>query len=110
MNSTIGASMADRVSRIIFSAPRSVDPLASARSDARWITGPSASGSENGIPTSRTSAPFFASETRISAVRARSGSPAVTKATSPGCFVPRMRLNAAAMRDISVLPPARPGR
>ena len=45
-------------SRIISSAPRSVVPLASARSDARWITGPSASGSENGTPTSRTSAPF----------------------------------------------------
>ena len=32
-------------------------PRASARSDARWITGPSASGSENGKPSSTTSAP-----------------------------------------------------
>ena len=39
------------------STPRRVAPDASARSVARWITGPSASGSENGTPISRTSAP-----------------------------------------------------
>ena len=32
-------------------------PCASARSDARWITGPSAIGSENGTPSSMMSAP-----------------------------------------------------
>ena len=59
MKSTIGASIRDRASRGSSRAtPRSVVPLASARSEARWITGPSASGSENGTPTSITSAPL----------------------------------------------------
>ena len=50
MKSTIGASIRPPRSRGSSPARRaSVDPPASARSEARWITGPSASGSENGI-------------------------------------------------------------
>ena len=41
-------------------------PRASARSPAFWITGPSAIGSENGTPSSITSAPAFAIARMIS--------------------------------------------
>ncbi len=51
-------------------------PLASARSDAFWITGPSAIGSENGTPSSITSAPALASASITSVVASGNGSPA----------------------------------
>src|SRR4029453_14161720 len=63
------------------------------------MTGPSASGSENGIPTSSTSAPAWSSPHRISAERNRSGSPAVTYVTRPVRFSARMRSNAAESLD-----------
>src|SRR5688572_10999150 len=66
------------------------------------MTGPSASGSENGMPTSSTSAPARSSAHRISAERDRSGSPAVTYVTSPVRFSARMRSNAAAILDGTV--------
>ncbi len=57
VKSTMGVSTDSRTARTRSSVPRSVMPAASARSVARWITGPSASGSENGTPTSSTAAP-----------------------------------------------------
>jgi hypothetical protein len=51
---------------------------ASARSEARWITGPSAIGSENGTPSSSTSAPAATSDCMIGSVDASDGSPVVT--------------------------------
>src|SRR5688572_17558456 len=80
---TIGAEIDGRR---VFSIPRTplrVTPAASARSVARWMTGPSASGSENGTPISSTSAPARSSRVMISAERVRSGSPAVTYVTRP---------------------------
>src|SRR5262245_42538660 len=97
---TIGAVTSARTDSTSFNTPRRLVPAASARSVARWITGPSASGSENGTPTSRTSAPARSSAFRISADRARSGSPAVTYVTSPGRFSARSRSNVLASRDM----------
>src|SRR5512146_3528223 len=57
-------------------------PSASARCELAWMIGPSAIGSENGTPSSITSAPDSASAARISTVRAASGYPAVTYGTS----------------------------
>src|SRR5512143_168214 len=51
--------------------------FASARSDARWITGPSAMGSENGTPSSMMSAPASTSACINGTVRPLPGSPAV---------------------------------
>ncbi len=53
-------------------------PRASARSDAFWMTGPSAIGSENGTPSSITSAPPSASASRMSTVASANGSPQAT--------------------------------
>ena len=52
-------------------------PCASARSEARWITGPSAIGSENGTPSSITSAPALTSACMIGTVAVGAGSPEV---------------------------------
>src|SRR5436309_6366728 len=80
------------------SAVRRLPPAASARSVARWMTGPSASGSENGTPTSSRSAPARSSARRISPERSRSGSPAVVYVTSPGRCSARRRRNASPIR------------
>ncbi len=90
---TIGAETCGRTSATSASEARRLPPAASARSVARWMTGPSASGSENGTPTSRTSAPPRSSARRICADRGRSGSPAVVKVTSPGRFSARSLAN-----------------
>ena len=74
---TSGARTSARTAATIRSTPSSVVPAARARSLARWITGPSASGSENGTPTSMMSAPARSRARRMSDVRARDGSPAV---------------------------------
>ena len=50
-------------------------PLASARSEAFWITGPSAIGSEKGTPSSMMSAPASAMASITSTVASGSGSP-----------------------------------
>src|SRR6185503_19190578 len=68
------------------------------------MTGPSASGSENGMPTSSTSAPARSSAYRISAERERSGSPAVTYVTKPVRFSSRIRSNVAAILDANFGP------
>src|SRR6185436_9890933 len=97
---TIGAAISARTRPIVSSADRRLPPAASARSVARWMTGPSASGSENGTPTSSTSAPARSSAFRISAERARSGSPAVTYVTRPGRPSRLSRANVSAMLGI----------
>jgi hypothetical protein len=51
-------------------------PFASARSEAFWITGPSAIGSEKGTPSSITSAPAAAIASITSTVASGNGSPA----------------------------------
>ena len=79
--------------------PRGCVPAASARSVARWMTGPSASGSENGTPTSSTSAPAPARATSTCLECSRSGSPAVTYVTSPGRPLARTPANALASRE-----------
>src|SRR5829696_1722769 len=56
-------------------------PCSSARCELAWITGPSASGSENGTPTSTTSAPAASRPWRRATLRAGSGWPAVTYGT-----------------------------
>ncbi len=80
------------------SARASVTPAARARSEARWIVGPSASGSLNGMPSSITSAPAIASAGRRRPVVARSGSPASTKTTSAARPWPFARANTRASR------------
>src|SRR5690349_20845527 len=56
-------------------------PFASACCELAWITGPSAIGSENGTPSSITSAPAASIAFSSSSERARSGCPAVTYTT-----------------------------
>src|SRR5258708_32895159 len=62
-------------------------PLFNARSLARCITGPSATGSLNGAPSSITSAPASIRASATSRVVSRSGSPQVRYATRPGLCV-----------------------
>src|SRR5262245_909848 len=63
------------------------------------MTGPSASGSENGTPTSRTSAPARSSASRISPERSRSGSPAVIYVTRPVSPASRSARKRSLIRD-----------
>ena len=59
---TIGVSLSSaRNSRASCSVLTSVCPPLSARSPAAWMAGPSAIGSENGMPSSMTSAPALGS-------------------------------------------------
>src|SRR5262245_4009946 len=67
------------------------------------MTGPSASGSENGTPTSRTSVPAASRRCRIAADVARSGSPAVTYVTRPVFPSSRRRLKRSSSRDMAHL-------
>jgi hypothetical protein len=61
---------------------RRLMPCASARSEARWMVGPSAIGSENGTPSSMMSAPPSTSACISGSVSAAPGSPAVMKGIS----------------------------
>src|SRR5271156_5926612 len=63
--------------------PASVVPPFRARSLARWMVGPSATGSLNGTPSSITSAPASAAASAIFSVASSDGSPAVMYATRP---------------------------
>ena len=78
-----------------------VMPDFKARRLEAWIAGPSAIGSENGMPSSITSAPASASPPRIFAEVAPSGSPAVRNVTSP----PRPASFSAAKRLVRRLAP-----
>ncbi len=68
---------------------RGPTPCAIARSVARWITGPSAIGSENGTPSSMTSAPPRASARIRSTVTSADGSPAAMYGMSAGASLGR---------------------
>src|SRR5689334_7512996 len=57
-------------------------PCSSARCELAWMMGPSARGSENGTPTSMTSAPAPSNLRRSSRLRDGSGCPAVTYGTN----------------------------
>ncbi len=84
------------------STPSSVAPAASARSVARWITGPSASGSENGTPISRTSAPARSRRLRISAGDVEVGIAGRHIRDEAGALLaPRMARSASSIRDIA---------
>ena len=56
----------------------SVQPALRARSAASWLTAPSANGSENGTPSSMTSAPASAMERMMARHFSSVGSPALT--------------------------------
>src|SRR5882724_5987301 len=73
-----------RSSEASFSTSPKVVPFCKARSLALWITGPSATGSLNGTPSSITSAPASIAARITARLVARSGSPQVTYATNPG--------------------------
>src|SRR5262245_3135807 len=74
-------------------------PRSSARTAARWIVGPSARGSENGMPTSITSAPRASASSMSRAVVSRLGSPATKYGMRPRSPRSRTRANAWSMRD-----------
>src|SRR5258708_11551290 len=87
-----------RNSAPIASTSRNPTLCLSARSEERWITGPSAMGSENGTPSSITSAPFFASACITATVCRGLGSPAVTEGMSAERRAARSFSNVAGMR------------
>ncbi len=70
-----------RMPRAVSSTDWSVTPFLIATFELSWIAGPSASGSEKGIPISRISAPPRSSATAISSVESSFGNPAVRKNT-----------------------------
>src|SRR3954454_12414690 len=80
--------------------PCSVAPSASARVPAAWMTGPSASGSENGTPSSTRSAPASAYARPIAIDRSRSGKPPIRYGISAAR--PLAAANAAAIRATPV--------
>src|SRR5580704_7646797 len=72
-----GASVRVRRWLTSSSTPARVVPPRNARSLARWMTGPSATGSLNGTPSSIMSAPASAAASTILALASSEGSPAV---------------------------------
>ena len=72
-------------------------PPASARVAAAWMTGPSASGSENGTPSSTRSAPASAQARPIATEASRSGKPPIRYGISAAR--PADASNAAAIRS-----------
>jgi hypothetical protein len=74
-----------------------------ARSQARWITGPSAIGSENGTPSSRTSAPPATIACISGTVISGPGSPAVMKVTRPVLWCALSAEKVASIRDMGLL-------
>src|SRR5438034_6740692 len=69
---------ASAASRIKARTPAAVIPCSSATCVVRWMVGPSARGSENGTPTSTTSAPAAATRRSASRDATAVGNPAVT--------------------------------
>src|SRR5690606_37947849 len=77
---------------------------ARARSELRWITGPSAIGSENGTPSSMQSAPAATSACITGTVASSEGSPAVMKGIRALRPSARRRAKAESMRLIAGAP------
>src|SRR5690606_21447657 len=73
-----------------------------ARSAARWMTDPSARGSEYGTPSSIRSAPLASSLRMMSTVVSRSGSPIVMNGMSAVPPSARMRRNSSSMAFIAL--------
>src|SRR6202008_2613877 len=90
-----------------FSVPFRVMPAFSARKDEAWIAGPSAIGSENGMPNSIRSAPASGRRCRSSNEVWASGSPAVMKGMNAARFFARSSANRFAMRLTRSLHPLR---
>src|SRR3954467_12265110 len=95
-------------SRATSSTPVVVEPAAGARVPAAWITGPSASGSEYGMPTSSRSAPPSAHAIPIARDPAASGNPpiryGIRAARRPSA---RTASNVARMRPLTRSPEQR---
>src|SRR5580765_7955595 len=72
-------------------------PWRRAHSEARWMSGPSAIGSENGTPTSTASAPARSTARSSSSVRSSDGNPAVRYGIKPVAVA--REANAGPMRD-----------
>ena len=68
-------------------------PASRARMWARWIVGPSATGSEKGAPSSRASAPPSMSASTTSSLSSGVGSPSMTKGTKAPSPAARSREN-----------------
>src|SRR5438093_2194521 len=98
MSTTGVAESALRKLEVIASTSRNPTPCFNARSDDRWITGPSAIGSENGTPSSITSAPPSTSACMMPTVPPGSGSPAVTNGMSAARRAARSFSNVTEMR------------
>ena len=90
---TSGIETFGRTSRIIRKTCSIVRPFASDFVNAAWITGPSAIGSENGIPISTRFAPAFSIAGSSAAVVARSGYPAGMNGISANCRFSRSAAN-----------------
>src|SRR5690348_5753420 len=84
-------------SAICFNTPATVIPPSSAVWVARWMVGPSASGSLKGIPTSMKSAPVRATAWMAASDRAGVGNPAVRYGIRADRCSPRTARQRAAM-------------
>src|SRR5207245_10377402 len=89
---TIGVVNCDESSPIVSIIFPGVAPADQARMPAAWITGPSATGSENGMPTSRISAPPSINDTAFAKNAFGSGSLPMRYATiTPSTRLPNSR-------------------
>src|SRR2546422_5279166 len=89
---TIGVVYCDESSPIVSIIFPGVAPADKARMPAAWITGPSATGSENGMPTSRISAPPSINDTAFAKNAFGSGSLPMRYATiTPSARLPSSR-------------------
>src|SRR6266436_671698 len=89
-----------------FSVPATLMPDFSARNDEAWMAGPSAMGSENGMPSSMMSAPMCGSFSKIANEVSASGSPAVMKGMNPARSAARSSSKRRVMRFVTI-PPTR---
>src|SRR5258708_8398247 len=107
MSTTGVAASPRRNSATIASPLPRPTPCFNARSEERWITGPSAIGSEKGTPSSITSAPALTTACITATVSPGEGSPAVTNGISAERFAARSFSKVAVIRLIGGV--SRPG-
>src|SRR5690606_29194526 len=105
MKTTGVSGSSRRNSRTIPSTRSRPAPRARARSELAWMTGPSAIGSENGTPSSITSAPAATSACMTGTVASSEGSPAVMNGTSALRPVARSFAKRFSIRPMSDLDP-----
>src|SRR6266849_10958608 len=94
-----GTLLCLRMSLAISKVFLSVMPFLSAVSELSWIVGPSAIGSEKGIPSSKRSAPALASATTSGTVFSTRGKPAVTNRERALCLL-RFSLSDSVILDL----------